>query len=182
MLTAVRPATDDSFVSEANVPLSFSPTLADPRTCATPTDLQAQTHRPAPTVSHVPFPADRTVDHTTKIVDRKSQGRLHWAGWGGEQATLGEFDIFGSKNVKFISPGRSLDVKFRCGCPQTSITSENRKVLHTVKVSTEIRLQCHFPGICPPPTLPTLGQNTDKYIRTNKTNGVSVKFKLQKKN
>ena len=40
MLTAVRPATDDSFVSEANVPLSFSPASAVP---------------------HVPFPADRTV-------------------------------------------------------------------------------------------------------------------------
>ena len=32
MLTAVRPATDDSFVSEASVPLSFSPAPADPRT------------------------------------------------------------------------------------------------------------------------------------------------------
>ena len=34
MLTAVRPATDDSFVSEANVLLSFSPAPADPQTRA----------------------------------------------------------------------------------------------------------------------------------------------------
>ena len=32
MLTAVRPATDDSFVSEANVPFSFSPAPAEQRT------------------------------------------------------------------------------------------------------------------------------------------------------
>ena len=50
MLTAVRPATNDSFVSEANVPLSFSPAPTDP-----------QTRGLEPAVPHVPFPMDRTV-------------------------------------------------------------------------------------------------------------------------
>ena len=50
MLTAVRPATDDSFVSEANVPFPFSPAPAD-----------SQTRARGPAIPHVPFPADRTV-------------------------------------------------------------------------------------------------------------------------
>ena len=66
MLTAVRPVTDDSFVSEANVPLSFSPAPADPQTCVhKPVDLRQWTpaRGPTPAVPHVPFPADRTVQH-----------------------------------------------------------------------------------------------------------------------
>ena len=50
MLTAVRPATDDSFVSEANVPFSFSPVPADP---------QARAHRHAPTDPRPQTPRSR---------------------------------------------------------------------------------------------------------------------------
>ena len=66
----------DSFVSEANVPLSFSPAPTDPQTCACgPSDLRPQTRarRPAdphprsrargPTVPHVPFPVDHSVPY-----------------------------------------------------------------------------------------------------------------------
>ena len=51
MLTAVRPAIDDSFVSEANILLSFSLVPVDP-----------QIHARRPAVPRVPFPVDRTVD------------------------------------------------------------------------------------------------------------------------
>ena len=55
MLTAFRPATDYSFISEANVPLSFSPAPADPQTHACgPSDPHPQSHM-------YPFSADRTV-------------------------------------------------------------------------------------------------------------------------
>ena len=101
MLTAVCPATDDSFVREANVPLSFSPVPADPQTRARgPSNPDSWTRACGPAVPHVPFPAD----HTVYLESRLSMQRLLWKErWARKMAaSVYSFPLFSSEILKIL--------------------------------------------------------------------------------